>query len=72
MTGRWQDQALCAQIGGDLWFPDKGEPTAGVKFVCRRCPVRAPCAEAGRDEQFGIWGGLSVTERRRMRREEAS
>jgi WhiB family transcriptional regulator, redox-sensing transcriptional regulator len=66
---RWQDEALCAEIGGDLWFPDKGESTTGAKFVCRRCPVRVPCAEAGRDERFGIWGGTSEIQRKRGRKE---
>jgi len=63
---------LCAEIDPDLFFPDKGESTAGAKFVCRRCPVRQPCAEAGRYERFGVWGGLTPDERRQQRKEEAS
>jgi WhiB family redox-sensing transcriptional regulator len=67
----WQDQGLCAEIGGDeLWFPEKGGSTAAAKRVCRSCPVRSECLEyaLANDERFGIWGGLSERERRRVKR----
>jgi hypothetical protein len=37
-----------------------------AKRICYRCPVRARClADAlSRDEQEGIWGGLTTDERR--------
>lgn len=31
--------------------------------VCNRCPEREACAEAGRDEQAGVWGGTTPTDR---------
>jgi len=71
-SAAWQDKALCAEVGGDLWFPEKGESTREAKAVCRACPVRAEClADAvERGERFGIWGGVSERQRVRMRRAE--
>lgn len=76
----WAEQALCAQIGGDAWFPDKGTPDEpqtnpvslrDAKRVCLACPVRVPCLDYAlkHDERFGVWGGLSERERRRLKRQ---
>ena len=64
----WQDRALCAQTDPDAFFPEKGGSTREAKRVCRACEVRAECLEYAleHDERFGIWGGLSERERRRM------
>lgn len=66
----WQDDALCAQTYPDAFFPDKGGSTREAKQVCAACPVSAKCLEYAltHDERFGIWGGASERERRRMRR----
>ena len=65
----WRLDALCAETDPEAFFPDKGGSTREAKRVCAGCPVRAECLEyalAG-DERFGIWGGLSERERRRVR-----
>jgi WhiB family redox-sensing transcriptional regulator len=69
----WQDRALCAEVDPDRWFPEKGGSTREAKKVCRACEVRAECLEYAleHDERFGIWGGLSERERRRLKREAA-
>jgi WhiB family transcriptional regulator, redox-sensing transcriptional regulator len=69
----WQDQALCAQTDPEAFFPDKGGSTREAKRVCRSCEVRAECLEYAleHDERFGIWGGFSERERRRLKREAA-
>ena len=70
----WHKRALCAQIGGDLWFPEVDSPqtdTAQAKKICAICPVREPCRIAGMDEEHGIWGGLGTKMRRKMRRQQA-
>jgi WhiB family transcriptional regulator, redox-sensing transcriptional regulator len=66
----WQDQALCAQTDPEAFFPEKGGSTREAKRVCRSCEVRAECLEYAleNDERFGIWGGLSERERRRIKR----
>ncbi len=67
----WQDAALCAEVGGDMFYPEKGEPSAPAKRVCRACVVRAECLDDAleHEERFGGWGGYSERERRRLRRE---
>jgi WhiB family redox-sensing transcriptional regulator len=66
----WQDRALCAQTDPEAFFPEKGGSTREAKKVCRTCEVRADCLEYAleHDERFGIWGGLSERERRRIKR----
>jgi WhiB family redox-sensing transcriptional regulator len=67
----WQDRALCAQTDPEAFFPEKGGSTREAKKVCRTCEVRAECLEYAleHDERFGIWGGLSERERRRLKRQ---
>ena len=65
----WQERALCAQTDPEAFFPEKGGSTREAKRVCVGCDVRAECLEyaLAHDERFGIWGGLSERERRRLR-----
>ncbi|MFC7403073.1 WhiB family transcriptional regulator [Citricoccus sp. GCM10030269] len=66
----WQVDALCAQTDPESFFPEKGGSTRDAKKVCSACTVRSECLEyaLGNDERFGIWGGLSERERRRLRK----
>jgi WhiB family redox-sensing transcriptional regulator len=70
---RWQEQANCLGVDPDLFFPERGASTREAKSVCRGCEVRAECLEYAlrHGEKFGIWGGLSERERRRVRRQRA-
>ncbi|WP_280381432.1 WhiB family transcriptional regulator [Nocardia wallacei] len=65
----WQDRAVCAQTDPDAFYPEKGGSTADAKKVCMRCPVRVECLRYAldHDERFGIWGGTSERERRRIK-----
>lgn len=67
----WQAQANCMGVDPDLFFPERGESTREAKEVCRGCVVREDCLEyaLANSEKFGIWGGLSERERRRLRRQ---
>src|SRR5689334_5881436 len=69
----WQDQANCLGVDPDLFFPERGTSTREAKEVCRGCVVRMECLEyaLANGEKFGIWGGLSERERRRIRRQRA-
>jgi WhiB family redox-sensing transcriptional regulator len=69
----WQERALCAQTDPEAFFPEKGGSTREAKRVCLSCEVRAECLEyaLAHDERFGIWGGLSERERRRLKRRSA-
>jgi WhiB family transcriptional regulator, redox-sensing transcriptional regulator len=66
----WQERALCAQTDPEAFFPEKGGSTRDAKKVCGACNVRSQCLEyaLSNDERFGIWGGLSERERRRLRK----
>jgi WhiB family redox-sensing transcriptional regulator len=65
----WRQEALCAETDPEAFFPEKGGSTREAKRVCVGCPVRMQCLEYAldNDERFGIWGGLSERERRRVK-----
>ncbi len=67
---QWQDRALCAQTDPEAFFPEKGGSTREAKKICLGCEVRHECLDyaLAHDERFGIWGGLSERERRRLKR----
>ena len=69
----WQDQANCLGVDPDLFFPERGASTREAKEVCKGGVVRGDCLEyaLANGEKFGIWGGLSERERRRLRRQRA-
>lgn len=66
----WQERALCAQTDPEAFFPEKGGSTREAKRVCTGCDVRSECLDYAleNDERFGIWGGLSERERRKLKR----
>lgn len=66
----WMDEGLCRETDPESFYPAKGVPNRPAKRICQACPVRAECLEyaLSHDEHFGIWGGLSETERRRVKR----
>ena len=69
-AGAWQASALCAQTDPEAFFPEKGGSTREAKSVCRVCEVKQECLEYAltHDERYGIWGGLSERERRKLKR----
>lgn len=69
----WQSDALCSQIGTEMFFADTagGQAAAGyraAKQVCRLCPVMRECRLMGAAEGYGVWGGMAPVERRELRR----
>jgi len=66
----WQSDSLCAQTDPEAFFPEKGGSTRDAKKICSSCEVRTQCLEYAleNDERFGIWGGLSERERRKLRK----
>ncbi len=69
----WQEFSNCLGVDPDLFFPERGASTREAKEVCRGCVVREDCLEfaLANGEKFGIWGGMSERERRRVRRQRA-
>lgn len=68
----WAQWAECAKPGAAPHFPADGDHAgiAAAKENCRTCPVLVECLELALDrgEQWGIWGGLTPSERSTIRR----
>jgi WhiB family redox-sensing transcriptional regulator len=66
---QWRERALCAQTDPEAFFPEKGGSTRAAKAICRGCDVAQQCLAYAldNDERYGIWGGLSERERRRLK-----
>lgn len=69
MRADWHSQANCRGIDPELFFPERGGSSAEAKAVCAGCVVREQCLDYALEnhERFGIWGGLSERQRRRVR-----
>lgn len=66
----WTDDALCRQFPWEMFYPEKGGDVNAAKSVCQACPVRRQCARFALETEYttdtypyGIFGGLSRTER---------
>ena len=70
-TGSWQEDGLCRQVSPALMFPEPGESADPGKQVCAGCPVLVKCRDHAlrHNERFGVWGGLSENDRKRLRRQ---
>jgi len=66
----WKLKAACRDLDTSLFFPDSEAEADAAKAVCALCPVRQECLEfaLATRQNDGIWGGLTETERRRVRR----
>ena len=71
VDGSWRELALCAQVDPELFFPEEGQPSRAAKRVCAGCSVKAECLEDALrlHTPYGIFGGLSEDERRRLARD---
>lgn len=56
------------QNSPDLWWDDDKRLQARAVEGCRECPLLQECFEWGinAQEQFGIWGGTTPTERSQL------
>jgi WhiB family redox-sensing transcriptional regulator len=76
----WRDSAACAHEDLNLFFPVSTvgavarQQVEAAKAVCAGCPVRQDCLEWSLDvgPEFGIFGGCTEQERRRLRNERSS
>jgi WhiB family redox-sensing transcriptional regulator len=63
---------VCQEVDGELWFPDIGGRSGDVllaKKFCKECPVKSECLQFAlvNNEQYGIWGGLTLKERLKLK-----
>lgn len=76
MVGDWADEAACAGLDCELWFPaeisKRGRYRRGhdaeAKRICESCVVITQCLQHAldHDEPDGVWGGLSPSERQEL------
>jgi hypothetical protein len=71
----WQQHAACAGHS-DVMYPTMKAGQARdydqALAFCDRCPVRSECADMGRGEQYGIWGGVVKERRKHPQRSEVA
>lgn len=62
--------AACRGYDPDIWFPTRGGDVRPARDICAICPVIEECLTFALENsvRFGIWGGLSVLERRTVRK----
>jgi WhiB family redox-sensing transcriptional regulator len=65
----WQARGACRAGDPEAWFA-ANMTTATAQRLCEPCPVRAECLAWALDtgEPYGVWGGVTAAERRRIRR----
>ena len=68
----WRELARCRDLDGSLFFSPEGERGRArrerervAKALCAGCAVQRACAAyaIANREPFGVWGGLSESER---------
>lgn len=66
----WQGKARCLEVDPEIFFPERGGSSKSARAVCNQCEVRLECLRYAlkNREQFGIWGGTSERERRKLRK----
>ena len=70
MDHAWRRQGKCRKIDPEVFYPPDGLGVAQAQAICATCPVVDACAEWGiAHEEYGVWGGLSERQRRRIRRQ---
>ncbi|CAB4124027.1 Transcription factor WhiB [uncultured Caudovirales phage] len=67
------DEARCTQVDPEVFFGEgqygNYESVRQAKALCAQCPISLQClAEAMENGYTGIWGGLTTTERKNLRR----
>lgn len=67
----WKLQGLCATSPyPDDWF-GKFDNQNVARRLCNGCPVISQCLSyaLANDEQFGVWGGMTTRDRKRLKRQ---
>ena len=71
-TEGWRDEAACGGAETALFFPagEEASLAEAAKSVCAMCPVADECLQyaLATNQSEGIWGGMTGSERRRLRR----
>lgn len=73
------DGVECEKVP-EIFFPEdflpnthprlRTEAIETARSICMKCPVIDKCLKVGMFEEYGIWGGTTPEQRRRIRRYE--
>jgi WhiB family transcriptional regulator, redox-sensing transcriptional regulator len=68
----WQEHAACRDATLELFYSVEEADIRQALAVCERCEVRPVCLAFAMEhrEHFGVWGGTTERERRRIFRRE--
>lgn len=69
----WQDRAACFGIDPDTFFPISEEEAGPALAFCGACGIREECLSWAlrNGERYGVWGGTTEQQRRRIQRQVA-
>lgn len=67
----WREAAQCARTDPEVFYPEKGHSPKAAKRICANCAVISECLThaISTNERYGVWGGLTETERRVITRQ---
>lgn len=66
----WQHRANCFGVDPDVFFPISEEDAGVALAYCKGCKIREMCLAWAlkNGERYGVWGGLTEQQRRRLNR----
>lgn len=71
----WKSMGRCITSDPDAFFPASSQQPNAALALCGKagdpneCPVKAECLAAGMQERYGVWGGTTENDRKKLRRE---
>ncbi len=64
----WHADGLCRKADPGTFFPVNADGVVRAQRICNACPVKAACLTwALEHNEYGLWGGTSERQRRRLR-----
>lgn len=69
----WMQYGECSGMDPEMFFEESAQCERIAKGACAMCEVASQCLERALDMniEFGIFGGLTANQRKRLRRKEA-
>lgn len=69
----WAAYASCREVDPEMFFSGAEKKTEEAIRICNGCPVQDECLTWALDTRvrYGIWGGLTERQRRRLARASA-
>ena len=64
----WERRAACKDTDPHMWDSSSAESARHALKICAACPVLVQCRKQNLDLEYGIVGGLTERQRRRLRK----